>query len=75
MNRKQFLRRLGIGAVAVVMAPKILAEIPEKKFAVKCLDAQRMYPMTYNECFRPAYIFSEIRYSGNIEKKCRSMIL
>lgn len=27
MNRKQFLKRLGIGAVAVVVAPKVIAKV------------------------------------------------
>ena len=33
MNRKQFLKRLGIGAVAVVVAPKVITEAinPESK--------------------------------------------
>lgn len=31
MNRLLFLKKLGIGAVAVVVAPKIIAEQPKKK--------------------------------------------
>jgi hypothetical protein len=31
MNRLSFLKKLGIGAVAVAVAPKVIAEIKEKK--------------------------------------------
>ena len=30
MNRKDFFKRLGIGALAVIVAPKILAEVKEE---------------------------------------------
>ena len=48
MNRKQFLKRLGIGAVAVVVAPKVIAETPEKKFVVRYLDA-KIGPLTWED--------------------------
>ena len=31
MKRSDFLKRLGIGAVAVVVAPRVLAEMPAKE--------------------------------------------
>jgi len=35
MKRLDFLKRLGIGAAAIVVAPKVLAEMPAKEEAVK----------------------------------------
>ncbi len=62
MNRKQFLKRLGIGAVAVVVAPKALIEISKKKTLRlwKMERTQRkLHPLTPEERFnRP--IFDEL---------------
>jgi hypothetical protein len=46
MNRKQFLKRLGIGAVAVVVTPKILAK---KDNLTGHFDAERVVSVN-DEC-------------------------
>ena len=53
MKRSDFLKRLGIGIGAVVVAPRVLAEMPAKedKFKTRHLDPERLYPLTPDECY------------------------
>jgi hypothetical protein len=46
MKRSDFLKKLGIGAVAVVVAPTAIASIPTRKFTVRYLDAPILLPLT-----------------------------
>ena len=62
MKRVDFLKRLGIGLGAVVVAPMVLAEMPAKEkthpafnenLINKRLSELRKYPLTYDECYVP----------------------
>jgi hypothetical protein len=44
MNRSEFLKKLGIGLGVAVIAPKVLASVPEKR-----LDAERIDPLSIND--------------------------
>ena len=63
MNRLSFLKKLGIGAVAVVVAPKILTEVKDKDVIVitdpKGVEAWKS--ITY----KPKTISSHIAISGD----------
>ena len=62
MKRVDFLKKLGIGLGAVVVAPMVLAEMPAKEkthpafnenLINKRLSELRKYPLTYDECYVP----------------------
>ena len=53
MNRLSFLKRLGIGVVAVVVAPKVIAEQPKKK-AIPVISPKsgKVYSVIPEELYR-----------------------
>ena len=55
MKRSDFLKRLGIGLGAVVVAPRVLAEMPAKEkpaFNTDLINKRiREYPLTKDECY------------------------
>ena len=58
MKRSDFLKRLGIGIGAVVVAPRVLAEMPTKEEKLTYTlnpnnyeSKIREYPLTKDECY------------------------
>ena len=57
MKRSDFLKRLGIGLGAVVVTPRVLAEMPAKEEKLTYhlnpnnYEPKREYPLTYDECY------------------------
>ena len=60
MKRSDFLKRLGIGLGAVVVTPRVLANMPAKEETYPAFDADlinkrlsklRKYPLTPDECY------------------------
>ena len=55
MNRRKFFKRFGQGVAAAVVAPTVLASLPEERSPVEIdIEKLRQYPLTPKDCYSPA---------------------
>lgn len=51
MNRADFLKRLGLGAIGVAVAPKVIGDIKEAPLKAKPIEPILEETDTYNDCY------------------------
>jgi len=69
MKRKDFLRKIGLGAIGVAVAPMLILENKRKTSGERHLKKTgfyRKYPLTYRQCWSPGEILKIYKQTGGL---------